>query len=76
MGFFYAAHSAGRTAWVKRAAKRVGLLVKLVVVRRLVYADSPQKNRRVVPVLLHHLADILDGLAEPQERGNNTSLLE
>src|SRR5690348_2847052 len=39
----------------------VGLHVEVVIVARFVNANSPQNDRRMVPVTSNHAADVIDG---------------
>ena len=57
--------TAGRTALVQHMRDHVRLTVKLIVVQALVDPDAPQHDARMISVLVHHFAHVLDRLGFP-----------
>ena len=58
-------YAGGRARRIEKVRKRVGLFIERVVVAALVDADAPQHDRRMVAVLQHHFAHVVDRLLLP-----------
>ena len=71
MALLEISHTAGRTIRIQLMRSRVCLLIEFIIIKTFVDSHTPEKDRRMIPVLHHHFSDILNTLLSPSRVGRD-----